>query len=235
MKCIFRYFDDFVRAVFNVDANRFFELVDEGCFSKMLSRDSNIFPDVVLPLHYITISWDIILNKHDEWKDEYKLILMAKKMANDKIKEFFISECHENMMDIPFDDYTDYFICQEKDVCIYDCIRRTKIELLEMGYREIDLDLYLYVGKFDFGMVMLLLNKGANPSVRFCNETDCIDKIGTECASLEIKLEDLILSKKPYEGDIKQGIADLIGLAAHEKMYSLLLASEHVSPTAKCC
>ena len=230
MKCIFRYFDDFVRAVFNVDDKNFFKLVDEGCFSKMLSRDTNIFPDVVLPLHYITICWDIILSKYDEWKEEYKPIVLAKKMANDRIKDFFISKCHENMDDVPFYDYVDYFFYQEEDADAYDFIGWTKEDLMEMGYREMDIDLYCYVNKFDFGLVMCLLKKGANPSVRFCNETDCMDKIGTECAFLEIELEDVILSKKPYEGDIRQGIIDLLGLAAHEEMYSLLLTSEHKSP-----
>ena len=226
MKCIFRYFDDFVSAVFNVDDDRFFKLVEEGCFSKMLSRDTNLFPDVVLPLHYITICWDMILNKYDEWHEEYKPIVQAKKLANDRIKEFFITECHENMNDIPFGDYTDYFLCEEEDADAYDCIGWSKNELMKMGYREMDIDLYCYAATFDFGLVMRLLKDGANPSVIFCDKTDCISRIVAESSFLEVELQDVILSKKPYEGDIKQGVSDLIGLAAHKKLYRMLLASD---------
>ena len=63
--------------------------------------------------------------------------------------------------------------------------------------------------------------------MKFFEDTDaemgnCFSRIGNECAFLECELHNAIFEEHTNQEIDKQYIPDLIGLAAHEKMYSLL-------------
>ena len=63
--------NEFVKAVFDTDAKLFFQLLEDGLFSPQSVVDIGFTEHAAMPLHHITICWDIILSKYDEWK-EYK-------------------------------------------------------------------------------------------------------------------------------------------------------------------
>lgn len=91
------------------------------------------------------------------------------------------------------------------------------------GIKEIDIDLRCNVEKFNFEEVERLLLDGANPYVEIPDDDDnCFDRIGGECSFFNNELFDAIIGNT-YERDLDVEIPDLIGLAAHEKMYHLLM------------
>ena len=111
-----------------------------------------------------------------------------------------------------------------------DILDKSREELNDMGFRDLDIDLYCAVDKFDFGETERLLREGANPNVLvddvFDDEVDmnCLNRVGMEIGFLEVtQLEDLILGDEYVSSDYYLVLGDLISLAAHKKMYSLLL------------
>jgi len=60
---------DIIKAVFEIDFDRFQSLCGDNNDVLSLCKDSEELP---YPLHFITICWDIILGYWDEWKEEYK-------------------------------------------------------------------------------------------------------------------------------------------------------------------
>jgi hypothetical protein len=49
-----------------------------------------------------------------------------------------------------------------------------------------------------------------------------MDRIGIECSFLNLELDHVIMGKS-YDTELSVSMQNLIGLAAHEKMYDLLL------------
>ena len=80
MKYYYKFYKEYVQAVFLTDANRFLELTKDGKYPNVLNLDCCVFSEDVLPLHYITVCWDIILSKYDEFKDKYKTQVYKKKL-----------------------------------------------------------------------------------------------------------------------------------------------------------
>lgn len=215
---------ELIEAVFNIDDKRFFKLVADGRLNESVMKDINFFYSPSLPLHYITICWDYILKDYNEWKEEYRDIVYKRKCQNDKIKNFFINQYGLDMSDIPFSNYCDYFFSQPEDATVEDCLGETKDNLISQGFKEIDIDLYCSVVKFDYEQVEHLLQCGANPRIWIpCEgEDQCMDRIGTECSFLDIELDHIVMGRS-YDTDLYVDMQYLIGLAAHEKMYDLLL------------
>ena len=167
-----KYREKFLNAVFYTDTDEFFKLVEEGGFSTLFTNDMKIFSNDALPIHYITICWNIILSKYNEFKDEYKQKVYEKKCKNDRIKEFFIKEQHLDMEHIPFQSYSGHFYSDDTDETAEDCLCCSLEDLQKAHYRQIDIDLYCYVCKFGFENVELLLKQGADPNVTFFEDTD---------------------------------------------------------------
>ena len=215
---------EFVEAVFNIDDKRFFKLVEDGRLNESVIKNTNFFYSPPLPLYYITICWDYILKDYNEWKEEYRDIVYKRKCQNDRIKNFFNEKYGLDMSDIPFSSYCDYFFSQPKDASVEDCLGETKESLISQGFKEIDIDLYCRVVKFDYEQVERLLQCGANPRtwIPCKGEDQCMDRIGIECSFLNIELDHVIMERS-YDTELRISMHNLIGLAAHEKMYDLLL------------
>lgn len=98
--------------------------------------------------------------------------------------------------------------------------------MIANGYREIDLDLYVAVNKFDFEEAERLLKLGADPDCEFIEEDEisCLSRIGTECNYLSTQLQEIYIERKQRKlnADNDIDLIDLVGWAAHESMYSLL-------------
>ena len=223
--------NEIVEAVFNIDVDRFFKLVADGRLNESVLKDIKLFYSPPLPLYYITICWDYILKDYNEWKEEYRGVVYKRKCQNDKIKNFFINQYGLDMSDVPFSDYCDYFFSQPKDATVEDCLDESKENLMNQGFKEIDIDLYCSVVKFDYEQVEHLLQYGANPRtwIPCKGEDQCMDRIGAECSWLDMELNYVILEES-YVTDLNVYIQYLLGLAAHEKMYDLLLKYEKKEP-----
>lgn len=214
---------ELTEVVFNIDDKRFKILVTDGYLNNSVFKDIHFFNGTPLPLHYITICWDIILSNYNEWKEGYRDIVYKRKCQNDKIKEVFVSQFGIDMDDILYSNYCDYYYSQPEDATVEDCLWETKENLIGQGVKEIDIDLYCSVVKFDYEQAEHLLQCGANPRAWIpCEgENQCMDRIGTECSFLEIELDRVIMGSS-YVKDYERDLMYLIGLAAHEKMYRLL-------------
>lgn len=102
------YQREFVKATFGINVKYFMQLINDGHFTMNLCADTHFFNDVALPLHHITICWDIVLGYYDEWK-KHKDIIKARKIENDKLKSFFSDKCGLDMSYVPFNNYQNYF------------------------------------------------------------------------------------------------------------------------------
>lgn len=214
--------NEIVRAVFNIDYNRFKILCEQGDFDASLCQASDELP---YPLHFITICWDIILGYNDEWKEEYKPILRKRKEENDKFKTFFETECGLEMSNIPFSDYWYSFFCSDPDEDVEDCLSHTVEELHNLGLRGCDIELAMQVYKFHFDEVEKLLKQGADPLMNMTDEEDeyddCVTRIYQEVQFMYSEITDEVLGQRMILGE-ERDFNDLLNLAAHEKMDHLL-------------
>ena len=211
--------NEIVRAVFNIDYNRFKSLCEQGNFDASLCQDSDVLP---YPLHFVTICWDIIFSYLEEWKEKYKPTLRKRKEENDKFKTFFEKECGLDMSNIPFSDYWDCFFCAEPDEDVEECLGETVEYLHGLGLRDCDIELAMQVEKFNFDEVEKLLKQGADPlKNRSDDDETCVSRIYHEVLFIYSIFEDAVTGKQKFK-DVETDLDYLLGLAAHEKMDHLL-------------
>ena len=212
---------DIIKAVYEIDLERFQSLHGENNDVLSLCKDSE---DLPYPLHFITICWDIILGYWDEWKEEYKPTLKKRKEENDKFKSFFAG-LGLDMTGIPFSDYWYAFYCDDPKDTVEDCLDMTEEELKKKGFRGIDIELACCVNKFQFDRVEELLEQGADPIKNRTDEEDeyddCVTRIYREVQFLYSEMTDKMLGKEGLE-HFERDLEELFGLAAHEKMDHLL-------------
>ena len=212
--------NEIVKAVFNIDFNRFKPLYEQGNFDVSLCQETNELP---YPLHYITVCWDIIFSYIEEWKEKYKPILRKRKQENDKFKSFFETECGLDMSNVPFSDYWECFYCAEPDEDVEECLCETVEYLHEMGLSGMDIELAVQVEKFNFDEVERLLKLGADPLKDRSKDDDdtCVSRIYHEVLFIYSMFEEKVLGKEKLK-DVEIDLDNLLGLAAHEKMNHLL-------------
>jgi len=214
--------NEIVRAVFNIDYNRFKSLCDQGCFDVSLCQDSD---DLPYPLHYVTICWDMIFSHLEDWKEKYKPTLRKRKEENDKFKTFFETECGLDMSNIPFSDYWYCFYCSDPDNDVEDCLYHTVKELKNLGLSDCDIELAMQVRKFHFDEVEKLLKQGADPLKNMTDEEDeyddCVTRIYREVQFMYSEITDEVLGQRMILGE-ERDFNDILNLAAHEKMDHLL-------------
>ena len=215
--------DKYIKAVFNFDVDTFKTLLENEPFDVALLSDIKFAEGVPCPIYWITQCWEIIFEAPGEWKEEYRQTIVENKRKNLEIKKIF-----EERFDVvfkPIDFYnTDFwFYRNEREDSFEDVFwGESRDEMIARGRRAIDLDLYVAVNKFDFKETERLLKAGADPAYEIPEaENSCMDRIGTECALLDIDLHGIIIDGKQYNPD-ECDLVNLVGLAAHEKMYSLL-------------
>lgn len=223
------YSNAFVKVVFDIDANCFFQLVEDGHFLPQLVEDTGFFEDVAFPLHHITICWDILYSKYEEWKSEReRKALFKKKCENDKIKDFFVRQCGLNMTNIDFTPYNErYLYCEDYDEDVEDMLNESKESLVNRGFREKDIDLFFYASKLNFEETGRLLRGGANPKAQLLWDTlydDIYEKICSRYAVTAPDLMYVIHGKKYAYQNLEERVTDLLQLASLEKMITLLKA-----------
>ena len=129
----------------------------------------------------------------------------------------------------------DNFFCAWDDETDEDLLFHPKVEFLALGKREIDLDLYCAVERFQFDRVEELLKQGANPGAEIydgLNEGDvpfdswsAIDRIDGEVCFLCCETMDFVrqlLGKQAHWFIGEMLFQNLMSLAAHSEMSELL-------------
>lgn len=215
-----------INAMLQVDAEKFFRVIDEKPLNSCLMTDTQIIPFEKFPLHYITMCLDVLLSKYDEYSEEYKTTVYHKKLQNDRIKEFFMKTYGFEMNNVPYADYRSCVYCGDPDDTIDDFIWESESDLLEKGFSKKDIDLYCSVRKMDFETAKRLLEEGACPETVFVEDEDdeyqnCWDRVREERTYFREKLDNKIIGEDVTPFDTFD-VENLIGYAAYESMYSLL-------------
>lgn len=221
----------YINAVLNINVEEFEHLLETEPFENdLLDRLIPSLPKGCSIL-YIIQCWEIILA--DEWKGEYGEIVEKRRKQNEKIKQIFIEKLQVEFPPIEWYLEPFYFYRNWEDETVEDILDKTRKELNEQGFCDLDIDLYCAVCKFDFKETERLLKAGANPNTNIDGEfnpefdeepENCFDRIGRECDFLEFAaLNEFIRGNEYVSSDYYRCLSDLVGLAAHKKMYSLLL------------
>lgn len=215
--------DKYINAVFNFDVKTFRTLLETEPFDVALLRDIKFAEGVPCPIYWITQCWEIIFENPEEWKDSCREIIAENKRKNLEIKKIFEESFGVVFKPIDFYNTDFWFYRNEREDSFEDVFwGESRDEMIARGRRAIDLDLYVAVNKFDFKETERLLKAGADPAYEIPEaENSCMDRIGTECASLDIDLHGIMIDGKQYYPNVCD-LVNLVGLAAHEKMYSLL-------------
>lgn len=215
----------YINAVFNFDAETFKTLLNTEPFDESLLQDFKFSEEVPCPIYWMTQCWEIIFAHPEECKEKYRQIFEENKQRNLEIKRLFEEKLNVVFKPIDFYNTDFWFYRNERDDTFEDVFYDdTKEKLIAKGYREIDLDLFVAVHKFDFEETERLLKLGANPSCEI-DEDSCYHRIGVECGFLDTELQGIFIKRvqrNPFE-DNARDLIDLVGWAAHKSMYSLLL------------
>lgn len=217
-----------INAVLQLDADKFLQLVEEGYLPSHLMTDTRIFSRVKLPLHHITLFWDVILSKYEDYPEEHKETVYRKKLQNDRIKECFMKTYGFEMNNVPYADYSDCYYCYKSDCTVEDIIGESETELIEKGYSKKDIDLHCSVYKMDFETTKRLLKEGADPETVFGDDEDecddyynCWDWVCEDSVFMGGEFDDKIFDNDIMPFDTED-VDNLIGYAVYKKMYDLL-------------
>jgi len=187
----------YINAVFCFDAEAFKTLLDTETFDESLLQDIKFSEGVPCPIYWITQCWEIIFAHPEEWKENCRHIIEENKQCNLEIKRLFEEKLNVVFKPIDFYNTEFRFYRNEKEDTFEDIFwNDTREDLIAKGYREIDLDLYVAVNKFDFQETERILKLGAAPACEIDEDgSSCFDKIGTECSFLDTEIKEY-LSKK---------------------------------------
>lgn len=206
-------------AVFLAQPERFEELLKEGLFDGALLKDIGGFSKP-FSIWRISQCWEMLADPNDFIEIARPDVEDFKK-RNDRIIEIFKKELGVNFTPIDYQSYHDDFYCADPNCTPEDILLiKSAHEMLNMGFRKIDIDLYCAVAKFNFGETKMLLEHGADPTVWLFDESgfQVDDYIRMESSLLDYNLQHFFPICK--EGVIieRQDIHDLFGRAAYETM-----------------
>ena len=221
-----------IKATFHNCYEIVLKLVESKDFDKSIIEDIGIL-NVPFPLYYITMCYKKVM--WTEFRQEVMPFVKQQQQNIDQLLNLWKNRFGVDIdAKIDYKKYEDYFYCLSDDDTDMDVFLDPIQLFLDNGCRQIDLDLFDAVDKFQFSRVKELLEKGADPDANLipinCNDDDpfnCLDRIGGECSYL-CTCQIFPLIKDTHGawyitypiGD--REIGDLVGWAAHEEMYNLL-------------
>ena len=229
------YKERLIKAVFHNQYDLVKDLLTSDDFDKKILDDTGIFEYAPFPLYYITMCY-----KQFMWNDyieEVMPMILRHRKNIDALLELWKNEYGIDVTQkIDYKKYERDFFCTEDSETTDDVLWNPIEKFLKAGFRRIDIELYEAVEKFQFDKVDKLLKQGANPDVDLLPIDDmdshdpfnCIERIGGERSYLctcEVLFQLKIVNEQWYQDwpITSKEIGDLIGLAAHEDMYKLLI------------
>ncbi len=224
-----------IKATYHNNYELVSKLIECDEFDENIIHDIGLFK-VPCPLYYITMCY-----KRTMWGDfRADIIPFVKEQRKniDKLLQLWGERFGVDVDTIiDYKKYEKYFHCYSDDESDEYVLMDPREKYTENGCREIDLDLFMAVVKFQFSKVKELLEIGANPNARLLTIDDkeldyedylnCLERIGDECDYICIDKILPILEEAHGAWYINWPINDedighLIGWAAHEDMYQLL-------------
>lgn len=178
-----------------------------------------------IPIYYIT-QCNARLLSEDSWSERFQPLAFSMREGCSKLMTYWKTKFKfpvENEMD--YWKYKEYFYSDSDDEPDEEVLWNPIQVLLNKGLTQADIELYCAVVRFQYDKTLDLLNKGANPRASF-DGSDAVDRIGAECAFLStmvVPVWENYYDKKNFPIN-EQDLCDLIGWAAHEKMYDLLVS-----------
>ena len=214
--------DKYINAVFNFDVDTFKTLLENEPFDVALLSDIKFAEGVPCPIYWITQCWETVFEAPEEW-GECRETIAENKRKNLEIKKIFEESFGVAFKPIDFYNTDFWSYRNEREDSFEDVFwGESRDEMIARGRRAIDLDLYVAVNKFDFKETERLLKAGADPAYEIPEEEcSCLDRVGTECALLEIELQGVMIDGEQRAPNVRD-LVNLVGCAAHERMFSLL-------------
>lgn len=220
------YYQKAINAVFYANPVKLQQLIDEGHFYTRLLEDTGLLSNP-FPIWRITQCWlEAIGDNVEDHIEETREELAAFIKRNKQIQEIFRTKFNVEFTPIDYHAYSDNFYAacpEDTDADIVD--DETPETLAKYGTTQLDLDLYCAVERFDIPLVILLLQKGANPRAPIARDgsENAFSRIGAECSYLcTCRLSYAWKADYQHNSVGEEDPRDLIGWAAHETMYRTL-------------
>ena len=216
------YRNQAINAAFYADPVLLRQLIDEGKFPKSLIEDVGM-PGTPFPIWRIPQCWEIAMGMDPSiYRDEIQGTVADFMERTAKVKAIFAEVFSVDYSPIDFAQYSTHFYAAEPDETDDDILMEDNLaNVYKYGTRDIDLQLYCAVCRFDFPKVKELLEKGADPYAPAYSDASAnsFTRIGDECSFLcTCELSWAWKPERHYAVD-GRNIGDLIGWAAHETMY----------------
>lgn len=191
-------------------------------FSPFIELSDKSVPS--FPVWGITESQRWILG--GDWTgNKYEPLVNSLLQKNQDVMSFWKDEMRLPIEAIDYQRYTELFYA---DNPLDSSEKGERDKYISEGNRPIDVDLWIAVNTFDYKEVERLLKAGADPEVDYDSGINCRDRIATECGYLDacthiydkmFRYEKTGIIPKQIDN---MTMNNLIGFAAHEKMYALM-------------
>ena len=216
------YRNQAINAAFYADPGLLRQLIDEGNFPKTLIDDIGL-PGTPFPVWRIPQCWEIAMGTDPSiYRDEIQGVVADFMERTAKVKAIFAETFSVEYSPIDFRQYSSHFYAAEPNETNDDILMEDNLAAVyKYGTRDIDLQLFCAVCRFDFQRVKELLKKGADPYAPAYSDASgtAFERIGDECSFLcTCELSWAWKTERHYAVD-ERNIGDLIGWAAHETMY----------------
>lgn len=186
--------------------------------------DNNTTFDLVNLTFFNQTIWE-----DDTWTEAIMPLVKKYRLRTKNMLDFWCSEFKLNDLkrEIEYNQYCEFFFCNYYSDSFEEW-KQDELDDIKIEFREIDLMLRYQVERFNFPWVKKLLKQGAKPDVEFYDgDFSAKDRISTESAYLSTFVipEFKTFDKKGYKQDfnVSDMFRNLLGFAAHEEMYHLLV------------
>lgn len=188
----------------------------------------NFGADQDFPIWAIPKSLLYIIGNPEEWKSPYDEIVIPLKLRLEALINWWKDEMGVDAdKDVDYQQFADYFFSSEMDDTPEDILLEDDIDALVklVGCQMIDVDLYCAASRFDYAEVERLLKAGANQHAKLFDVEDIVARISTEASYLDTQWNHRWFAAIAEDGkinDVPSFMDELVGYAAHEKMFALL-------------
>jgi len=218
--------EKYIEAVYNFDLDIFKSLLEVESFDESLLTDIGLIEGSKCPIYWLSQCWNIVLEHEEDWDSLVTRKIVENRRKNQEIMEIFKNRFGVTLSPVVFTNFgflRDRFL-EKENASFEDIFGESRDSLLGKDFKDIDIDLYLAVSRFDIDETKKLLVSGANPKVRFPFNGSAWGGAMGESDWLRLEIEDYMYDgfhKDPFYGDACW-THNLITHAAYERMSRLL-------------